>query len=557
MHTASDSESENLGKKRYPNDRISVFDMFKIGVGPSSSHTMGPWKAALLFVNELAQIDTGASGITRLQVELFGSLAKTGAGHGTDLAVMLGLAGYDPATVPLDVVQHYAVDRSQSVVVKMQKPCVSGAAVGGTPISEQPALEFHPTRDIHYLREEILAYHPNGMRFSAFDTTANSVEKSPTDCSQAILARTYFSIGGGFVVDETETVDDAETTVASATSFSRTMTHSVDDFPYPYRRADELKHHCHALHEPISGVALRNELLLRSISEIEQQLDQIVVKMCACVVSGLSASGDLPGGLNVQRRAPGIAATLLGSPLCDLIHFPNPESEPELPEVLADVIRTIERSSVSVGTDRIGFERILRWISAFALAANEENAAFGRVVTAPTNGAAGVIPAVMLYYLCFTEGIGRPELRRFLLTAGAIGSLFKQGATISAAMGGCQAEIGVSAAMAAAALAELQGADIDQTLMAAEIAMEHHLGLTCDPVGGLVQIPCIERNTMGAAKAIAAAALAVSSDPAAARVSLDAVISTMWATAQDMNTKYKETSEGGLAVHIPINVIEC
>ncbi|MCA1755385.1 MAG: L-serine ammonia-lyase, iron-sulfur-dependent, subunit alpha [Spirochaeta sp.] len=530
--------------------------MFKIGVGPSSSHTMGPWKAALLFVNELPQIVTGASGITRLQVELFGSLAKTGPGHGTDLAVMLGLAGYDPATVPLDVVQHYAADRSQSVVVKLKQSWESGAA-GSTPTSEQAALEFHPTRDIHFLREKILAYHPNGMRFSAFNNAANSVEKAPTNCSQAILTRTYFSIGGGFVVDEADAVNEAETTAASPPSLSGTMTHSVDDFPYPYRRADELKHHCHALHEPISGVALRNELRLRSIPEIEQQLDQIVVKMCACVVSGLSASGDLPGGLNVQRRAPGIAATLLGSPLCYLIPLPDPESEPELPEVLADVIRTIERRSVSVGTDRVGFERILRWISAFALAANEENAAFGRVVTAPTNGAAGVIPAVMLYYLCFTEGIGRPELRRFLLTAGAIGSLFKQGATISAAMGGCQAEIGVSAAMAAAALAELQGADIDQTLMAAEIAMEHHLGLTCDPVGGLVQIPCIERNTMGAAKAIAAAALAISSDPAAARVSLDAVISTMWATAQDMNTKYKETSEGGLAVHIPINVIEC
>lgn len=557
MDTVLDAASETPGSPRYPNERISVFDMFKIGVGPSSSHTMGPWKAALLFIEELKQLDTELHGVDRLQVDLFGSLAKTGAGHGTDLAVMLGLAGYDPATVPLEVVQRYAEDRSQSVAISVDKRLAtdaSGADAAGHEAAstmKDRALEFRPTRDIRFLREEILSYHPNGMRFSAFAQSDSNADLSTDNSSQTIFSRAYYSIGGGFVVAE------SETTEASATSGSGSVARSVEDFPFPYRTADELRVHCHALHEPVSSIALRNELQLRSTSEIEQQLDQILIKMCACVVSGLSSSGDLPGGLHVQRRAPAIAATLLGRPLSDLIPFPSPETELELPEALAELIRGVERTSGSTGTDRVGFERILRWISAFALAANEENAAFGRVVTAPTNGAAGVIPAVMLYYLCFTDGVGRTELRRFLLTAGAVGSLFKQGATISAAMGGCQAEIGVSAAMAAAALAELQGADIDQTLMAAEIAMEHHLGLTCDPVGGLVQIPCIERNTMGAAKAIAAAALAINSDPAAARVSLDAVIKTMWATAQDMNTKYKETSEGGLAVYIPINVIEC
>lgn len=551
METALDAESGTPRTNRYPNERISVFDMFKIGVGPSSSHTMGPWKAALLFIDELAQNATDRTpNIERLQVELYGSLAKTGAGHGTDLAVMLGLAGYDPATVPLDVVQHYATDRSQPIVVQLGKRLLEQGA--DAPLSpEYPELEFRPTRDIRFLREEILPYHPNGMRFTAFAQPAGDGDKDSADSEVRILSRAYYSIGGGFVVGELDTSEP------SPEGSSHAQRPSMEDFPYPYRTADELRTHCRDLVEPVSGVALRNELQLRSMAEVEEELDHILVKMCACVVSGLSSYGDLPGGLNVQRRAPAMAAALLGRPVAELIPLPGPETEAHLPEVLAEVIRGVERRSLSTGTDRVGFERILRWISAFALAANEENAAFGRVVTAPTNGAAGVIPAVMLYYLCFANEIGRPELRRFLLTAGAIGSLFKQGATISAAMGGCQAEIGVSAAMAAAALAELQGADIDRTLMAAEIAMEHHLGLTCDPVAGLVQIPCIERNTMGAAKAIAAAALALSSDPSAARVSLDAVISTMWATAQDMNTKYKETSEGGLAVHIPINVIEC
>lgn len=550
MQTAVDAESGTPRKDRYPNERISVFDMFKIGVGPSSSHTMGPWKAALLFIEELTQTATESSDVDCIQVELFGSLAKTGAGHGTDLAVMLGLAGYDPATVPLDVVQRYAADRSQSISVRLGKPMVK-EAVKAALSPEYKELEFRPTRDIHFLREEILAYHPNGMRFSACAQSGSDSDKNRADCPVVILSRTYYSIGGGFVVGGGDT-PETPSSVASDTH-----RHTRKDFPFPYRTADELRTHCRNLDEPVSGVALRNELQLQGLTEIEAQLDHILIKMCACVVSGLSSYGNLPGGLKVQRRAPAMAAALLGRPVSELIPFPGPGTEADLPEVLAEVIRSVERSFVSTGTDRVGFERILRWISAFALAANEENAAFGRVVTAPTNGAAGVIPAVMLYYLCFTKEIGRPELRRFLLTAGAIGSLFKQGATISAAMGGCQAEIGVSAAMAAAALAELQGADIDRTLMAAEIAMEHHLGLTCDPVGGLVQIPCIERNTMGAAKAVAASALALSSDPAAARVSLDAVISTMWATAQDMSTKYKETSEGGLAVHIPINVIEC
>ncbi len=555
METTFDAGSETPAQPRYPNERISVFDMFKIGVGPSSSHTMGPWKAALLFIEELAQTGPDELTIDRIQVDLFGSLAKTGAGHGTDLAVMLGLAGFDPATVPLDTVRDYAADRSQIVAINLDKRVAAESSEALLPQTAQsiktPAIEFQPTRDIRFLREEILSYHPNGIQFTAFAKPGTGADSGTGGSPRAVLSRAYYSIGGGFVVTETES------TQTSRSLSSGSAPHSVDDFPYPYRTADELKTHCHALNEPVSSVALRNELQLRSISEIEQQLDQIIEKMCACVVSGLSSSGDLPGGLNVQRRAPAIAETLLGKPVSEMLPFPTPETEAMLPETVAEAVRSVERQSGSIGTDRAGFERILRWISAFALAANEENAAFGRVVTAPTNGAAGVIPAVMLYYLCFTDGIGRPELRRFLLTAGAVGSLFKQGATISAAMGGCQAEIGVSAAMAAAALAELQGADIDQALMAAEIAMEHHLGLTCDPVGGLVQIPCIERNTMGAAKAIAAAALAISSDPAAARVSLDAVIRTMWATAQDMNTKYKETSEGGLAVHIPINVIEC
>jgi L-serine dehydratase len=471
-------------------ERISAFDIFKIGIGPSSSHTMGPWKAALQFIAEM-QRNGYLDKAEKIQIELYGSLAKTGKGHGTDIALILGLSGEDPSTIPV-----------AQVGLKVEK-VREELKISLNHIKE---ISFHPDEDILFLFNQSLPYHSNGMLFRLFlnDGTSQSLS--------------YYSVGGGFVVKEGEQNKAVEI-----------------NMPYPIDTASELKNWCTSLQLPISAIVMQNEMAIRTEEKIKEGIAQIWDVMKRCIFKACHTDGTLPGGLNVQRRAHGMAKNLL----------PNKEYD--------DVdlwIAAIRNSSHD-------FRSTLKWLSCFALAVNEENAAFGRIVTAPTNGAAGVIPAVLMYHVCFTEHFKEGDIIRFLLTAAEIGSLFKKGATISAAMGGCQAEIGVSSAMAAAALTECLGGDFNQAMMAAEIAMEHHLGMTCDPIGGLVQVPCIERNTMGAIKAVTACQIALDSDPEKALVSLDAVIKTMKETADDMNSKYKETADGGLAIFIPVNVVEC
>ena len=467
---------------------ISVFDMFKIGIGPSSSHAVGPWRAAQRFVAELN--DEGClSQVESVSAELYGSLAKTGKGHATDIAIQLGLSGCDIVTVDVTRIPDFlaAIKRNETLQ-----------------LAGSHAIRFRPQQDIRFLSDRQLPGHPNGLQLTA--VLADGTEH----------AATYYSVGGGFVIKEGEA---CSTTRAGA--------------PYPVQSAAELLSHCNTLNCSISDVALRNELTWRPEARIRQDLEQIWDVMLECIHRGCRIVGELPGGLHVTRRAPAICDRLLG----------HKYSSRE------DWLKAVAQQPDS-------FREVLEWVSCFALAVSEQNAAFGRVVTAPTNGAAGVIPAVLLYYMSFCKG--RPEhVVPFLLTAAQIGSIFKQRATISAAQGGCQAEIGVSATMAAAALTECMGGSAAQATEAAEIAMEHHLGLTCDPVAGLVQIPCIERNCMGALKAITAATLALQRDPTEAKVSLDRVIETMWATAQDMSDKYKETAEGGLATNVPVNLSEC
>ncbi len=526
-------------RQRYPQQRISVFDIFKIGVGPSSSHTMGPWRAAQRFCAEL-----DASGVLhrvrRVTVTLYGSLAKTGVGHGTDLAVYLGLCGYDPVTVDPAAVRS-ARDTFHSHTRLQLAGCRE--------------IAFTYSEDIRFVREISLDYHPNGLSFTAELGSCAGEHRDDQDTHDTALSRTYFSIGGGFVVEEDEN-DRSHTTV---------------QLPYPIDQAADILRWTrqHGPETPISEIAWANERVWDPEDTVAERLLSIYDTMRDSVHNGLRAEGVLPGGVAVRRRAARIARTLFPEP------WPRDRNEffaavhGTLRAVYSDITdgSATVRGPVGPGQSGIAgnfgtggarlFERILRWVSAFALAVNEENADFGRVVTAPTNGAAGVVPAVLLFYVCFLPGADDEGVVRFLLTAGEIGSIFKKGATISAAQGGCQAEIGVSSAMAAAGLTEVRGGTPEQALMAAEIAMEHHLGLTCDPVGGLVQIPCIERNTMGALKAITASDLALTGNPADARVSLDHVVETMWQTALDMNGKYKETSEAGLAAQITVNVIEC
>lgn len=467
-------------------ERISVFDIFKIGVGPSSSHTMGPWRAAQRFLSEI-----NVAAVSAVQVELYGSLAKTGKGHGTDLAVLLGLHGDDPVTIPVEAVQTNVEEIYASKILML----------GG-----QKALPFDPDKDVVFLYDQSLPYHANGLVFRAFYANGEGV------------SQTYYSVGGGFVVKE------GEQDIASETKL-----------PYPIDEAEELREYCAKEGKTVSQIVWENELSWRTGEQINAELMKIWLVMRDCIYKGCHTDGILPGGLEVTRRAAPMSRKLLaGKP------YHNAD----------DWVRQISRGGHT-------FQDILKWVSCFALAVNEENAAFGRVVTAPTNGAAGVIPAVLMYHVCFSDSFLEEDIVKFMLTAGELGSLFKKGATISAAMGGCQAEIGVSSAMAAGALTECLGGSYGQVMMAAEIAMEHHLGMTCDPIGGLVQIPCIERNTMGAMKAITACQIALEGDPSKAKVSLDAVIKTMKETAADMNTKYKETADGGLAVNISVNVVEC
>lgn len=466
---------------------ISVFDIFKIGVGPSSSHTMGPWLAALKFLDKHPP-----EHISELTVRLYGSLAKTGKGHGTDIAVMLGLEGYHPTTVDTSKISDYVSS------IQLTKRL----SLGG-----RTSIEFDPDKHIEFINFK-LPFHPNGLTFEA------------RLHSGQVVSETFYSVGGGFIVQEGE----EENTSAAAL-----------EVPYPVSTGEELLHHTQTTGLSISELVMQNELVFRSREEIEAQLIKIWETMLECVYKGCHTSGILPGGLGVRRRA-----HLINQQLLEGTEYTT----------LNGWLRTIRLSGAL-------FSNVTKWVSCFALAVNEENAAFGRVVTAPTNGAAGVIPSVLLYYLCFCDNKGQQDVIRFLLTAGIVGSLFKKGSTISAAMGGCQAEIGVSSAMAAAALTECMGGSPQRALMAAEIAMEHHLGLTCDPIRGLVQVPCIERNTMGAMKAITASQIALSSDPALARVSFDDVIKTMWETAKDMSDKYKETADGGLAINVSVKVPEC
>jgi len=464
---------------------ISIFDIYKVGVGPSSSHTLGPWKAANRFVGSIQGLD-----VTKVEIHLYGSLSKTGKGHATDIATLLGLEGFKPETIDTTKINEY-FDQIKS---------------SGQLSVNQQNIPFDFDKDVVFHNERITT-HPNTLVLKAFSNDKIALEE------------TYFSIGGGFIERQgDENIEEEKI-----------------ELPYPVNKAQDLTDHFMAKDSSISDIVFQNELYFKSEKEIKDQIQHIYNTMLECVYNGCTTEGILPGGLNVKRKAKALAKNLLhGATFNNLSEFLE-----------------------AVKTSPTDFSSINRWVSCFALAVNEENAGLGRIVTSPTNGAAGVIPAVMLYYMLFCKNNGSSDIEKFLLTSGEIGCMFKKGATISAAMGGCQAEIGVSSAMAAGGLTEVLGGSPAQVLVAAEIAMEHHLGLTCDPVGGLVQIPCIERNAMGAMKAITAANLALCGNPEDARVKFDTVVKTMWDTALDMNEKYRETSEGGLAANDPLMLPEC
>lgn len=465
---------------------ISVFDMLKIGVGPSSSHTLGPWRAAQEWVQKLRKTNSFDL-IDGVKVDLYGSLSLTGKGHATDLAILLGLSEADPEYIPIEDIA-IIVDR----------------------INTQEEIYFKGGKKVPFFKDsiafnrEFLPFHSNGVTFRGF---CNGKEMS---------TETYYSIGGGFIVQENNNLEEE-------------IEINQQNFPFPINRAKQLEEYCEKENLLISDIVLKNELAVNSAEKIDFELNRIWETMLECMYIGCHTKGVLPGGLNVKRRAYNIQEKLIKDSV-----YSNPKE-------WITAIRSTE----------VKFREILKWVSCFALSVNEVNASLGRVVTAPTNGSAGVIPAVLMYYLVIeNHKADFSEIKRFLLTAGEIGSIFKKNATISAAMGGCQAEIGVSSAMAAGALTELLGGTPAQCLVAAEIAMEHHLGLTCDPIGGLVQVPCIERNSMGAIKAINAAEMALETNPKEVKVPLDKVIDTMWETAKDMHKNYKETSEGGLAINV-------
>lgn len=468
---------------------ISIFDMLKVGVGPSSSHTLGPWRAAEMWLNQLED-QSKLKQIQSVKVDLYGSLSLTGKGHATDIAVVLGLIGADPITFDTQTIE----DTIQKIKTKKKLS-----------LQQKQPIDFNFEKDICY-NFNFLPFHPNGLTFTA------------TLLDGTISSNTYFSIGGGFVTSE-----DQEDTNFDAI-----------ELPNPILTSAQLLQHCTNKNNTVSEIVFNNELSWRNEEEINCDLKLVWQTMLECMYQGCHTDGILPGGLKVSRRAAKIHSNLIGD-----VTYNNPEE-------WISAIRSTE----------VKFRQILKWVSCFALSVNEVNASLGRVVTAPTNGSAGVIPAVLMYYLVIENHEANFEhIKKFLLIAGEIGCIFKKNATISAAMGGCQAEIGVSSAMAAGALTELLGGTPEQVTIAAEIAMEHHLGLTCDPIGGLVQVPCIERNSMGAIKAISAAELALETNPKNVKVTLDKVIQTMWETAKDMNHKYKETSEGGLAV--AVNLADC
>ena len=447
---------------------ISVFDIFKIGIGPSSSHTGGPMSAAFAFLQQLKEV---AQAVSRVQVTLYGSLAFTGKGHGTDSAIILGLLGYEPDTVDPD-----AVESLLRQVYADKQLALPG--IGVIPFDPEIALVFN--------YDEELPRHTNGMRFIAYD-----------DAGQELLNDEYYSLGGGFIAHGEEQEQESRQSVPK----------------HSFNSGDSLLAAAQDAELSIAELVFENELQSFAAEEIDAQLDKIWTAMQACIERGLHTDGVLPGRMSVTRRAPKLRRKL--------------ESDGE-------------RSPLDQ----------LDWVNVFAIAVNEENAAGGQVVTSPTNGAAGIIPAVMLYYDQFVPNADIAGIRRFLLTAGAIGILYKTNASISGAEMGCQGEVGVACSMAAGGLVAAMGGSNDQVEEAAEIGMEHNLGLTCDPIGGLVQIPCIERNAMGAVKAINAARLALHGD-GTHKVSLDHVIATMRQTGLDMSTIYKETSRGGLAVNVP------
>tara|TARA_R110002072_G_scaffold16233_3_gene63826 strand:+ start:3136 stop:4656 length:1521 start_codon:yes stop_codon:yes gene_type:complete len=490
--TNSRTDKVHLCHKINTMESISVFDMLSIGIGPSSSHTLGPWRAANLWIKKLQQREL-FTGVASVKVNLYGSLSLTGKGHATDIAVVMGLMGTDPVTYDIENIQPEieALKKNNTLKLNNEKP-----------------IDFNFKEQIIFNRK-FLDFHPNGITFEA--TLRNG--KKTRD--------TYYSIGGGFVVQKER-------------ARAKRQKEKFNSFPFKVSKATELLEHCTAEGLSISELVLKNELSLRAPERIDAKLSAIWDVMLDSMYVGCHTEGILPGGLNVRRRAFETHEKLKGD-----IPYSN----------------AVEWIKAIRGTE-VKFRQILKWVSCFALAVNEVNASLGRVVTAPTNGSAGVIPAVLMYYLVIENHDGNFEdIKKFLLVSGEIGSLFKKNATISAAMGGCQAEIGVSSAMAAAALTELMGGSPAQVLIAAEIAMEHHLGLTCDPIAGLVQIPCIERNAMGAIKAINACEMALDRDPKDVKIPLDKVIATMWETAKDMTSKYKETSEGGLAVQV--NMSDC
>ena len=456
---------------------ISVFDMFSVGIGPSSSHTVGPMKAGAEFVTELAQDPVKFDAVDSVKVELFGSLGQTGIGHGTGKAVILGLLGELPDEIGVDTIESKLEEIRNS-----EQLCLNGEKLVRFP--SKNAIVFH--------RRKTLPKHANALTFYAYAQ------------DELVKQQTYYSIGGGFIIKD----EDFDATKAHAASLQASV-------PFPFKTAEELLSLCKTNGLSISSLMLRNESTFRPKHEVKQQLHNIWLVMKACIQRGIESEGILPGGLKVVRRAPGLYRRLQT-------------------EHTNDPMQTMD------------------WVNLFALAVNEENAAGGRVVTAPTNGAAGIIPAVLQYVDKFIRPVDEEVASRFLLTAGAIGILYKENASISGAEVGCQGEVGVACSMAAGALAEIMGGTAASVENAAEIGMEHNLGLTCDPVGGLVQVPCIERNAMGAIKAINASRLALRGT-GEHKVSLDKVIKTMRDTGNDMKTKYKETARGGLAV----NIIEC
>ncbi|MFT6388868.1 MAG: L-serine dehydratase [Cellvibrionaceae bacterium] len=470
---------------------ISVFDLFKIGIGPSSSHTVGPMIAAKKFISALTKKEC-LHQTDKINIELFGSLGSTGKGHGTSKAIILGLEGETPSGVD---VTHIA--KRIEHITRKQKLLLANSI----------EIHFNQKEDIIFHRKKSLPYHSNGMRFRCFNKNR-----------ECLLEKFYYSVGGGFIVNEEQAKKDSA------------LIQDEKNLPYPFNTGKELLQLCQEHQLCIADIMFENEQAWHKKKNIISQLDTLWNVMQACVERGCEQQGVLPGGLKVERRAKKLHERLLKN--------------------------DIEKSDESLTKDPL---QILDWVTLYALAVNEENASGGRIVTAPTNGAAGIIPAVLHYYSNFISGSNQKGIHNFLLTAAAIGILFKKNASISGAEVGCQGEVGSACSMAAAGLTAVLGGTPEQIENAAEVAMEHHLGLTCDPIGGLVQIPCIERNAVASVKAIHASRIALSSD-GHHFVSLDKVIKTMRETGKDMLSKYKETSRGGLAtnvIDVPVNIIEC